>query len=73
MPTLPRRLLSAAVLTGLVAVTAAGCIAVPVGGHGHVYGPPAPVIVVPGRVHRGHHHGHPGRHHRGHHRSGYRR
>jgi hypothetical protein len=51
-----RRLAMTVILTAIVAVGAAGCIAVPVGGPGYAYGPPAPVVVVPAPVFGGYYH-----------------
>ena len=51
MRTRLQRLIMTVILTGLVAVAAAGCIAVPVPGPGYAYGPPPlPVVVVPAPV-----------------------
>jgi len=48
-----RRLAMSVILTAVVAVGAAGCVAVPVGGPGYAYGPPAPVVVAPVPVYGG--------------------
>jgi hypothetical protein len=66
MRTPVRRLVGTVVLTAVVAVAAAGCIAVPVGGPDYAYVPPAPVVVVPAPVYRSYHHGYyRGGYHRG--------
>jgi hypothetical protein len=62
-----RRLAMTVVLTAVVAVAAAGCIAVPVAGPDYAYGPPAPVVVVPAPVYGGYYH------HRGFYRGGWHR
>jgi hypothetical protein len=69
MRTPVRRVVMTVVLTAVVAVAAAGCIAVPVGGPDYAYGPPAPVIVVPAPVYGGYYH----RGYRGYYRGGYHR
>jgi hypothetical protein len=56
MKTRLRHLVVAVVLTGLISVSAAGCIAVPVSGPGYAYGP-APVVVVPAPVYGGYYRG----------------
>ena len=65
-----RRLAMTVILTAVVAVTAAGCIAVPVPGPDYAYGPPAPVVVVPGPVYGGYYYRGP---YRGYYRGGYHR
>ena len=62
-----RRLAVSVILAAVVAIGAAGCIAVPVGDPGYAYGPPAPVVVVPGPVYYG------GYYRRGYHRGGWHR
>jgi hypothetical protein len=61
MQTRLRNLARAVILTGLVSVAAAGCIAVPVPGPGYAYGVPAPVVVVPAPVYGGYYRGYYGR------------
>ena len=65
-----RRLAVTVILATGVAIGAAGCIAVPVGGPGYAYGPPAPVVVVPAPVYGGYYHR--GFYRGGWHRGGYR-
>jgi hypothetical protein len=48
----------AVILTGLILIIAAGCLAVPVPVPGPVFGPPAPRPVYRGYYRGGHHHHH---------------
>jgi hypothetical protein len=57
MKTRLRCLVGTVVLIGLISVFAAGCIAVPLADPGYVYGPPAPVVVVPAPVYGGYYRG----------------
>jgi hypothetical protein len=68
-----RHLVVAIVLTGLISVSTAGCVAVPISDPGYAYGPPPPVVVVPAPVYGGYYRGgyYRGRH-RGYHGYGHR-